>query len=586
MDNTKNDYFYLCNYCGKKFEEKRKPIIMNCGHNICFDCLKLNKEILKCIFCQKRSYNKKKISHFPINFSLFELIQSLNNNEEPKIKEGYFRCETCKLNLSTNYHKIKFPEHQFEEIKKQEIENKKKIIEKEANQIQKDFDAYNKKIEEDLKKYLEKLFEICENQSQIMDFKNIDIFKMYLLCGLINPADEERLRLFHEKIIINRTYYTIIQKSKNFDDLIEQLNKVNKDNEKNYLNTDEFLSLFCYYIDIQYNKLGNIEDNLKTLEKLLKEDNNYKEEFTKDIILQLNYGLGDSLTSSSIYNLGFFLINDNLYIFEPMEQKFETYKIKLVDDDNHIISKFLTTERKFYICTNNNFYLYNLLSLNSLNKIIKPTNLPKADFNEENTQIMILENSIYKMSSKSFETLNVNEKIKNAEWRDLGLFNDENKEKQIIKPKIIHHNNVYLFIIDDSKNEINELFIYDTLKDSWSSTKLKLVIPENENNEKVLNIKNYYLFNKGYVMLFGGFENNIFNEYIYIIDSVRQTISRGEKINYQIDDFTKIKDMSFSVNMNNLYLLINYDNKKIKIYYKDQNKKDIGFNLIKDYNIK
>ena len=87
-------------------------------------------------------------------------------------------------------------------------------------------------------------------------------------------------------------------------------------------------------------------------------------------------------------------------------------------------------------------------------------------------------------------------------------------------------------------------------------------------------------------MLFGGFENNIFNEYIYIIDSVRQTISRGEKINYQIDDFTKIKDMSFSVNMNNLYLLINYDNKKIKIYYKDQNKKDIGFNLIKDYNIK
>ena len=44
--------------------------------------------------------------------------------------------------------------------------------------------------------------------------------------------------------------------------------------------------------------------------------------------------------------------------------------------------------------------------------------------------------------------------------------------------------------------------------------------------------------------------------------------------------------MSFSVNMNNLYLLINYDNKKIKIYYKDQNKKDIGFNLIKDYNIK
>ena len=582
MDNTKNDYFYLCNYCGKKFEEKRKPIIMNCGHNICFDCLKLNKEILKCIFCQKRSYNKKKISHFPINFSLFELIQSLNNNEEPKIKEGYFRCETCKLNLSTNYHKIKFPEHQFEEIKKQEIENKKKIIEKEANQIQKDFDAYNKKIEEDLKKYLENLFEICENQSQKMDFKNIDIFKMYLLCGLINPADEERLRLFHEKIFKNKFYFNIIQNSKNFDELIDKLNKVDK-NIENYLNTDEFLSLFCYYIDIQFNKLNNIEDNLKTLEKLLEEDNNYKEEFTKDIILQLNYGLGDSLTSSSIYNLGYFLINNILYIFEPIEQQFEKYNIKLYKDDNNIISKFLTTERKFYICTNKNFYLYNLLSSN--NEII-PMKLPKSDFNEENTQMMILENSIYKMSSKSFETLNVNEKINNTEWRDLGLFNDENKEKQIIKPKIIHHNNVYLFIIDDSKNEINELFIYDTLKDSWSSTKMKLVIPEKENNEKVLNIKNYYLFNKGYVMLFGGFENNIFNEYIYIIDSVRQTISRGEKINYLIDDFTKIKDMSFSINMNNLYLLVNYDDKIIKIYFKDQNKKDIGFKFIKDYNIK
>ena len=583
MDNdSMNEYFYLCNYCGKKFEEKRKPIIMNCGHNICFDCLKLNKEILKCIFCQKRSYNKKKISHFPINFSLFELIQSLKDKEEPQLNEGYFRCETCKLNLSTNYHKLRFPEHKFEEIKKEEIENKKKIIENEASKIQKDFDLYNKKIEDDLKEYLEKLFEICQNQSEKMDFNNIDIFKMYLLCGLINPADEERLRLFHEKIFKNKFYFNIIQNSKNFDELIDKLNKVDK-NTENYLNTDEFLSLFCYYIDIQCNKLNNIEDNLKTLEKLLEEDNNYKEEFTKDIILQLNYGLGDSLTSSSIYNLGYFLINNILYIFEPIEQQFEKYNIKLYKDDNNIISKFLTTERKFYICTNKNFYLYNLLSSN--NEII-PMKLPKSDFNEENTQIMILENSIYKMSSKSFETLNVNEKINNNEWRDLGLFNDENKEKQIIKPKIIHHNNVYLFIIDDSKNEINELFIYDTLKDSWSSTKMKLVIPEKENNEKVLNIKNYYLFNKGYVMLFGGFENNIFNEYIYIIDSVRQTISRGEKINYLIDDFTKIKDMSFSINMNNLYLLVNYDDKIIKIYFKDQNKKDIGFKFIKDYNIK
>ncbi len=583
MDNdSMNEYFYLCNYCGKKFEEKRKPIIMNCGHNICFDCLKLNKEILKCIFCQKRSYNKKKISHFPINFSLFELIQSLKDKEEPQLNEGYFRCETCKLNLSTNYHKLRFPEHKFEEIKKEEIENKKKIIENEASKIQKDFDLYNKKIEDDLKEYLEKLFEICQNQSEKMDFNNIDIFKMYLLCGLINPADEERLRLFHEKIFKNKFYFNIIQNSKNFDELIDKLNKVDK-NIENYLNTDEFLSLFCYYIDIQCNKLNNIEDNLKTLEKLLEEDNNYKEEFTKDIILQLNYGLGDSLTSSSIYNLGYFLINNILYIFEPIEQQFEKYNIKLYKDDNNIISKFLTTKRKFYICTNKNFYLYNLLSSN--NEII-PMKLPKSDFNEENTQIMILENSIYKMSSKSFETLNVNEKINNTEWRDLGLFNDENKEKQIIKPKIIHHNNVYLFIIDDSKNEINELFIYDTLKDSWSSTKMKLVIPEKENNEKVLNIKNYYLFNKGYVMLFGGFENNIFNEYIYIIDSVRQTISRGEKINYLIDDFTKIKDMSFSINMNNLYLLVNYDDKIIKIYFKDQNKKDIGFKFIKDYNIK
>ena len=582
MDNDSlNEYFYLCNYCGKKFEEKRKPIIMNCGHNICFDCLKLNKEILRCIFCQKRSYNKKKISHFPINFSLFELIQNLNKKEEPTIKEGYYRCETCKLNLSTNYHKTRFPKHKFEEIKQEEIENKKKNIEKEATTIQKEFDLYNKKIEDDLKDYLEKLFEICQNQSKKMDFNNIDVFKMYLLCGLINPADEERLRLFHEKIFKNRTYFNIIQNSKNFDELIDKLNKVDK-NIENYLNTDEFLSLFCYYIDIQYKKLGNIEDNLKTLEKLLKEDSNYKEEFTKDIILQLNYGLGDSLTSSSIYNLGYFLINNILYIFEPIEQKFEKYNIKLFNNDNNIISKFLTTERKFYICTNNNFYLYNLLSSN---KEIKPIYLPKSDFNEENTQIMILENSIYKMSSKSFETLNVNEKIKNTEWRDLGLFNDENKERQIIKPKIIHHNNVYLFVIDDSKNEMNELFIYDTLKDSWSSTKMKLVIPEKENNEKVLNIKNYYLFNKGHVMLFGGFENNIFNEYIYIIDSVRQTISRGEKINYLINDFTKIKDMSFSINMNNLYLLVNYDNKKIKIYYKDHNKKDIPFNFIKDYNI-
>ena len=86
-------------------------------------------------------------------------------------------------------------------------------------------------------------------------------------------------------------------------------------------------------------------------------------------------------------------------------------------------------------------------------------------------------------------------------------------------------------------------------------------------------------------MLFGGFENNIFNEYIYIFDSVRKTITRSEKINYQIDDYTKIKDMSLSVNLTKLYLLVNYDNNIIKIYFKDQSKKDETFKLINEIKI-
>ena len=576
-----NEYIYLCHYCGKKYEEKRKPIIMNCGHNICFDCVKLNRESLKCIFCPKRSYNKKRISRFPINFALFELVQNFTNKEEINVKEGYFRCETCKLNLSSDYHRIKFPDHKFEEIKNEEIEIKKKEIEKEANNILKQFDLYNKTIEDDLRIYLEKLFNACKTQSEKINFEGIDIFKIYLLCGFINPADEERLRLFHEKIYKNNIYCNIIKESKNFDDLIEKLNKIDKKME-NYLTVEEFLSLFCYYIDIHYHKLNDIDENLKILEKLFEEDNNYREEFTKDIILQLNYGLGDSLSSTSTYNLGHFLINNILYIFEPIEQKIEKYNIKIINDGGNIISKFLTSQRKFYLCTNKNFYQYNLLSNN---KVIEPILLPKSDFNEENTQLMILEESIYKISSKSFETLNINDNITSSEWRDLTLYNDDNKDKPIIKPKIINHHHIYLFVIDDNNNEINELYIYYTFKDYWTSTKLKLIIPENENKEKILNIKNYYLFNKGYVMLFGGFENNIFNEYIYIFDSVRKTITRSEKINYQIDDYTKIKDMSLSVNLTKLYLLVNYDNNIIKIYFKDQSKKDETFKLINEIKI-
>jgi hypothetical protein len=43
--------------------------------------------------------------------------------------------------------------------------------------------------------------------------------------------------------------------------------------------------------------------------------------------------------------------------------------------------------------------------------------------------------------------------------------------------------------------------------------------------------------------------------------------------------------MSLSVNLTKLYLLVNYDNNIIKVYFKDQSKKEERFKLINEIKI-
>ena len=157
-----------CKYCSELYSKTNKPKIMLCGHNICSHCLKLNKNNLLCLDCNKR-YNNILINKFSINFALLETTNNINNDskKDESIIIGNFYCVNCKLNLSNNYHLILYKNHILKKKNDdvQKIKDNNEIMNEYKN-LYNNFKEFNTKISEKNNEYLDKLFNLLKKENE------------------------------------------------------------------------------------------------------------------------------------------------------------------------------------------------------------------------------------------------------------------------------------------------------------------------------------------------------------------------------------------------------------------------------------
>ena len=389
--------------------------------------------------------------------------------------------------------------------------------------------------------------------------------KLLNLIGLINKADEKRLNEFNKKILKNEEYLNLIENSKNYQDLIEKVKELKNNNkDKNqYLNVNEFFSLLCYYNEICFLKLNNINEYISNLENKLNNDFKYKKQFLTNLNFQINYTIGDYLSLLDIYKLSYFIYDNNLYIYEPIQNEFFKYNIEI--NESEILSSFLSSNFILYLLTKENLIIYNL---SNNEKNLKKLDEPIIEY----TQIFLLEGIIYKISCNSFQSLNINEQILTNEWKNLNLFEINNIK--IKKPKIVQHNNSFFYVLDYNEKEIKNIFIYDINKDEWKKKYLTFSNDGKEkNNNRGLFIKDYILYNKGYVTLIGGYFKNRLNDNVFIIDASKKIIYIKEKIKFDLNKDEKIKEINIAINKNIIFIILLIENDEKEIYFRIINKK-------------
>jgi hypothetical protein len=111
-----------CPCCDLFFVDSLRPHLLNCGHQICSECLSLNKAHYSCLICGWE-YNKKDLDDTIINYINDEAIHKLsqmnlidlstNKTCIPPEKEKFILyCVNCDtLMLNSNVHLKYFPKH-------------------------------------------------------------------------------------------------------------------------------------------------------------------------------------------------------------------------------------------------------------------------------------------------------------------------------------------------------------------------------------------------------------------------------------------------------------------------------------------
>lgn len=413
-----------CIYCGQIYCKSNKPLIMKCSHNVCQTCLYLNKNKFACLTC-KAKFEGKDLKKFPINFLLLEIVshsegkeesleqeKSINrrNKKNKKIKEveeesfitpnnsEIFKCKECDLLFPNKFHLNFFTEHNLnletfqESIGKEFLNNK-------ADSLMQKYKSYNENLEnwnEKFLNYLNDTFLNCKDRV-IDEIKKNDPLENLLFFGLINKADQDRIKEFSEKFMKNEKIVKLLKNCDSFQDLIKDFSNTNIEishfyekgdhsvNSQNSnlgtklkVNIHNFLSSYFYFVEIFEKKLNQKKikeklDKFKTdMDHYLQLSEENKKAYHKDILheniiskLFRNFSqdvkveVYDNLHLESDINknikLPFILTNDkSLIIFDPMTENIKCYSKQcyLLDEQNSNLDKF-----SYYVCSDYILYI-------------------------------------------------------------------------------------------------------------------------------------------------------------------------------------------------------------------------------------
>jgi hypothetical protein len=189
-----------CPCCDLFFVESLRPHLLNCGHQICSDCISLNKAHHTCLICG-REFTKNELNETIINYindevinklSQMKLIDLSNNSLYPtKGEKNILYCLNCNTLLYVaKIHLKYFPKHNIIDLEKYYDQvNSKLILQKlETNEIKDEIEtrfsqinfSLNLKLENKTnlasEKYREELIERDResDKSEILKTENIE----------------------------------------------------------------------------------------------------------------------------------------------------------------------------------------------------------------------------------------------------------------------------------------------------------------------------------------------------------------------------------------------------------------------------
>ena len=620
-----------CVLCHERFKKENKPLIMFCGHNICEECKIKNLKKVTCSIC-KKVFSKREIKKFQINYSILE-NKNISQAEESKHKENSEKNEiTSKNVLEAIYSKFIFENvgEAKEEDKKEEKEKnklKKEIDEiiKERELIVNDTNNYIDNLEKNYYEYLSKFYnfiikDLYANKEILIN--DLKIPQLLEETGVINFGDMIKLQKFME--IFEGITPQDLKNCSSFEQIYSLISEKNE-----FINYEEFISLFFFFNKTFEMKIKKMQKIFESQKKIYSNDKECKKNlihFIFNFVLKFESNLSDMFYDVTTYKSCHFIfdINKNekiknslnefyklnhqsfeeynniLIIYEPIEQKLNTYIIKIKElKEEKIIDSYLFLTHALFILTNKNLYIYKIKE-----EKYSSINFFQNQEIEENSKIIKYDIYLMIISSNSFQSINLREDMTKNDWRSISLY--ENKPGTIKKPYPICHGSNYIYILDKEKNNINEVYMFNPEVDSWDKKEIKLEMDskndeKNKNNVKIiyhnkkdeeeetiivkqLLLEDYYLFNKCYTCIWGGRHpiTKKFNKNVYKIDLVKGIMKKIISFDEYITDNMVVIDLNIGILCKHVDFIIVYhlvkeeNNIKIKVIRKEIIENDIS----------
>ena len=571
-----------CQYCGEFFSKYNKPLILKCSHNICQACHELNLSRLTCLICNTK-FKLKENKRYPINFLLLEIIERTirkdsdekkekklpshkykhkkskshkgqgnlnlpshnkeNENEPPLV----YNCIQCELIFPNLFHFEKFTDHKMIEVSNNTISEEKSRLIQASQELMLKYKNFNEKLEKSNDAFFEFLNERIKATSlEVIDElkRDSNVLDNFLMFGLINKGDKEKLSEFIMKYLSDDNILKSIKKSKTFDEFLFNLKKI-KDFKINH-----FISSYFYFEDILENKLKIdfhskshefIEEKVGTF--ISKLDGNDEKTYPDDIKSLFKYFLQDLNVEAydcldlekdlkEKFKIPAILTNKNeLVYFDPLIEK-----IKTITNLSSIFPSMLETLKDYSYYLDSNYTLYisggktcndsitninsDFFSINLIsNKLIILANMPEPRYNHST---ILIKNKLYIIGGKNDADIPIKTcykyNIKENAWIKI-----QNSPYEFIeKPFLVNFENEFIYALEDLKH----FFYYDISSDRWTVCNPTY---KDAFNLNLVNFLSIYL--DGNLLLLGGrykTENGDFisNKDIYHIKDIGSLITK------------------------------------------------------------